>query len=151
MIQYFTRLFRYDKWANEQVIKVIKSLDIQDENTELLMSHILNTEEQWWEYITDGKSEMDIDKLRPIPQWLDKSQMIYENYRDFLKSIDEVELDRRRKYVNAENETQNIPLRDVLGHVINHSTYHRAQIAYRLKELSIEPPVTDYIDYLYQI
>ena len=35
----------------------------------------------------------------------------------------------------------------MLFHFVNHSTYHRGQIASNLKEHGIEPLVTDYIFY----
>jgi len=33
----------------------------------------------------------------------------------------------------------------VLRHVVNHSTYHRGQVAAKLKRLGAEPPATDMI------
>ncbi|WP_379084396.1 DinB family protein [Pedobacter sp. UC225_65] len=36
-------------------------------------------------------------------------------------------------------------VKDILFHVFNHSTYHRAQIATLFKESGITPPVTDFI------
>ncbi len=36
-------------------------------------------------------------------------------------------------------------IQDVLFHFINHSTYHRGQIAIQMKEAGLEPIATDYI------
>jgi uncharacterized damage-inducible protein DinB len=33
----------------------------------------------------------------------------------------------------------------VLRQVVNHSTYHRGQVAAKLKRLGVEPPMTDLI------
>ena len=38
-----------------------------------------------------------------------------------------------------------VPLWAALRHVINHATYHRGQVASKLKLLGIEPPVTDFV------
>ncbi|HKJ30202.1 MAG TPA: DinB family protein [Balneolales bacterium] len=151
MIQYFTRLFRYDRWANEKIIDALNNVDPRDEKMDQLMSHIFVIEEMWFERIVNGSSQ-----IRPVDTlsrnlWLDKSQVLSENYRNLLKNVDEIELDRKRTYKNTKGTTHHFPLRDLLGHVINHSTHHRAQIAFRLRELRYEPPATDYIFYLYQL
>jgi uncharacterized damage-inducible protein DinB len=33
----------------------------------------------------------------------------------------------------------------VLRHVVNHSTYHRGQVASKLKRLGVEQPMTDFV------
>jgi uncharacterized damage-inducible protein DinB len=38
-------------------------------------------------------------------------------------------------------------IKDIVVHVINHSTYHRAQIAQLVKQSGGEPAKTDYIVY----
>jgi uncharacterized damage-inducible protein DinB len=151
MIQYFTRLFRYDKWASENVINAIIKNKIDDERLQSLMSHIIDIEQMWFERIDQGKSEIDIQKMIPSDQWSNQLLNINDKYRNLLKSVDEVELDRKRDYVNSKGVSYHIPLRDLLCHVINHSTHHRAQMTFRIRELGFEPPLTDYIFYLYQL
>jgi uncharacterized damage-inducible protein DinB len=33
----------------------------------------------------------------------------------------------------------------VLRHVVNHSTYHRGQVASKLKRFGVEQPLTDFV------
>lgn len=42
-----------------------------------------------------------------------------------------------------------VSLRDTITQVAMHSTYHRAQINTRLRELDVEPPMVDYIVWLW--
>jgi uncharacterized damage-inducible protein DinB len=151
MIQYFTRLFRYDVWASGNVIKTIADNNIEDDRLNSLMSHIIDIEQMWFERIDQGKSEIDMQKMIPSDQWSDQLLNINDKYRNLLKSVDEVELDRKRDYANSKGVPHHIPLRDLLCHVINHSTHHRAQMTSRIRELGFEPPFTDYIFYLYQL
>ncbi|WP_257787825.1 DinB family protein [Paludisphaera borealis] len=38
----------------------------------------------------------------------------------------------------------------VIRHVVNHATYHRGQIASKLKRLGIEPPATDLVFWAFE-
>jgi uncharacterized damage-inducible protein DinB len=42
-------------------------------------------------------------------------------------------------------------LRDILTHVVNHSTYHRGQIARGIKAKGGVPPVTDFIAFAREV
>ena len=44
-------------------------------------------------------------------------------------------------------EQQN-PIGELVRHVVNHGTYHRGQIAMRVRQLGAVPPDTDYILWL---
>ena len=56
-------------------------------------------------------------------------------------------LEKRLKYKNSKGEEFDNSLRDIVTHIINHSTYHRAQIAQLVKRAGGIPAVTDYIVY----
>jgi uncharacterized damage-inducible protein DinB len=38
----------------------------------------------------------------------------------------------------------------VLRHIVNHSTYHRGQVASKLKRFGVEQPGTDFVLWLYE-
>jgi uncharacterized damage-inducible protein DinB len=40
------------------------------------------------------------------------------------------------------------PLGDLMRHVVNHSTYHRGQLATQFRQLGHTPPSTDFTRYL---
>jgi uncharacterized damage-inducible protein DinB len=61
--------------------------------------------------------------------------------------LDEFELDRKIRYANSKGQPFNNSVRDMLFQVINHSTYHRAQIATEFKNNGLDPLLTDYIYY----
>jgi uncharacterized damage-inducible protein DinB len=56
-------------------------------------------------------------------------------------------LDTLVEYTNTKGEKFANTRQDILLHVVNHSTYHRGQIASALKHAGIDPPTTDYIFY----
>lgn len=52
------------------------------------------------------------------------------------------------EYKNSTGKTFQNSRYDILIHVLNHGTYHRAQIATELRGHGIEPINTDYITYM---
>jgi uncharacterized damage-inducible protein DinB len=46
---------------------------------------------------------------------------------------------------SGRGRTAILPPWAVLRHVVNHATYHRGQVASKLKRLGVEPPATDFI------
>ena len=46
---------------------------------------------------------------------------------------------------SGRGRTAVLPPWAVLRHVVNHATYHRGQVAAKLKRLGVDPPATDMI------
>jgi uncharacterized damage-inducible protein DinB len=70
-----------------------------------------------------------------------------ENYLKTLEILEQYEIDQKVTYTNLKGQTFSNSIRDILFHVINHSTYHRGQIASELKQCGIDPIVSDFIFY----
>ena len=64
-----------------------------------------------------------------------------------IKNPDSEIITKKIIYKNSKGIEFSNTVQDVIFHVINHSTYHRAQIASDLKANGIEPINTDYIFY----
>jgi uncharacterized damage-inducible protein DinB len=69
------------------------------------------------------------------------------NYEQTLEILDKFDLNETIHYSNSKGQAFSNSIRDILFHVINHSTYHRGQIATDFKHSGIEPLATDYIFY----
>ena len=86
------------------------------------------------------------DKLA-VQECISQSTSVTAEWVNLLESYVDKDLDKRIEYANTKGEKYVNTLRDIIIHVINHSTYHRAQIAQRVKALGGKPAVTDYIVY----
>ena len=75
---------------------------------------------------------------------MDKAWAIYA------RGLTEPALDRVLAYKATEGLDRALPVRDILTHVVNHSTYHRGQIARLIAECGVKPAVTDYIHFAYE-
>lgn len=69
------------------------------------------------------------------------------NYEHSLLILGDSDLDKTIHYTNTREQVFNNSIRDILFHIINHSTYHRGQIATEFRQNGLDPLVTDFIVY----
>ena len=70
-----------------------------------------------------------------------------QNHDETRRILDTADLLSPIAYTNSQGQPFANTAGDILFHVINHSTYHRGQIALLFRQNGMEPLVTDYIFY----
>lgn len=147
MIEYLRRLFEHLAWADERVVEVVDRTE--DPQALRLLSHLLAAEVVWYARIETGQSEhLNIWPTLTGEQCRDLSR---ENVRAYRKIVDELTpeaLEREIVYRNSKGTEYRTALADILLHVALHGTYHRGQIALRLRDADHEPVNTDYITFV---
>ena len=108
-----------------------------------LLNHILNAHQIWNARINNQVSFEVWQKHN----FSDLVEINDSNFKNTLQIIDSRNLEELISYSNSKGEIFSNTIDDVLFHVINHSTYHRAQIITDLKISQLEPANTDYIFY----
>ncbi|MGN6802128.1 MAG: DinB family protein [Ginsengibacter sp.] len=73
--------------------------------------------------------------------------MDQRNFEQSLLILENFDFDNTIHYANTKGEAFNNSVRDILFHIINHSTYHRGQIAASFRVQGLEPLVSDYVFY----
>lgn len=144
MKEEFKELFKYNNYFNQKLIALFSEnlQSISDKNMKLI-NHLINAQQVWSARITNEK-EFEVWQIN---NWNELSNIDNQNYSESLKIIDNNNLDNIIEYKNSKGIKFSNKIKDILFHVINHSTYHRAQIATELKNCGIEPINTDYIFY----
>lgn len=144
MKDYFKELFQYNHHANRQLIALMLEHSSQiSERSHQLISHLLNAHQIWNSRILTSPAF----EVWQLNDWINLSDLNILNYNNTLTIIEEFPLDGNTEYYNSKGEKFSNKISDVLFHVVNHSTYHRAQIALDLRQTGIEPINTDYIFY----
>lgn len=149
MKEYFIRLFNYDGFANKLIAETIFSVGNPVKPVQL-MAHLLAAQQIWLSRF----NSKPIPGFTLFPDWKADSfiQLIDDNNRawmSYLNGLTNADLEKSFTYKNLSGVELTDRLEDVLAHVINHGTHHRAQIGQLLKQLGVENlPVTDYIYYL---
>ncbi|MNJ95073.1 DinB family protein [compost metagenome] len=145
MKSFFKELFEYTFHFNEMVLdSLIKINEDIPEKALQLINHTINAQEIWNVRIEEKLSTTDVWAIRPMNTLKEINKI---NYQNSLYIIDNFDFERKIKYTNSKGQAFENTIRDMLFHIINHSTYHRGQIATYCKLDNITPLVTDYIFY----
>lgn|SRR5690554_1729311 len=144
MKEEFKELFTYNNHFNQKLIALLSEnlQSISDKNLRLI-NHLVNAQQIWNARIT-SEEEFEVWQVN---KWEELLRIDNENYSKSIEIIDSSKLDNIIEYVNSKGIKFSNKIKDILFHIINHSTYHRAQIATELKNCGIEPINTDYVFY----
>lgn len=145
MKSFFTELFNYNHHFNSRVLDIIKAnpSDVSDKSIQWI-NHVINAHHIWNARISDTPTTQTVWGVSPLEKL---KNLNFENWESSIHLIKISDLNQRIGYTNSKGQSFSNTIRDILFHVINHSTHHRAQIASDLKLSGIEPPVSDYIFY----
>ena len=141
-------LLHYSRFANGAYIHALESNEVEDENSIVLMSHVLNAQHIWNARIRNRKPEFSTWDTHTYLEMKRLNELGYENSVEIMASLNPT---TPINYQNQKGHNFTKTVQDVMLHIANHSTYHRGQVAMRLKELGLQPPASDYIFYSNEI
>jgi uncharacterized damage-inducible protein DinB len=148
MKNYFARLFDYDSYANKLILKIIMQAG-EPEKPVQLMAHLLAAQQVWY----NRCKGLPLVNYSLWPDWKASSfeKLIDNNHGlwlSFLNETDDNAFEKQIIYKNSQGVGFSNKMEDILAHVINHGTHHRAQAGQHLKLAGEDLPFTDYIFYL---
>ncbi len=145
MKKFFKGLFEYSHYYNQQLPTVFaNNPESIPEKAIGLYNHILNAHQIWNNRIHPRQTTFGVWQQHPSRDW---AAIDNANLEHSLIITDTFHPDDSIAYTNTRGETFSNTVRDILFHIINHSTYHRAQIAMLCRQHGITPLTTDYISY----
>jgi len=151
-------LYRYNSWANDRGLAAATPLAPSDFTRDLgsgcgsvrdILTHIAWGEWIWlqrWKGASPTLvfSPADFPDVRSLRERL---RRVDEERSSFLAALTEESLLREIEYRNVRGESWRYPLWQQLYHVVNHSSYHRGQLANMLRQLGTAPVATDLLVY----
>lgn len=137
------KYIEYNRWANKKVLNDLNEELWKDEKIRNLYSHILNAQEIWCKRVLN-----QMDTVPAVWRKLEFHELGFK-LSEIDRLLDHVVNGKSASvvYVNTKGKTYTNRVNDILVHIVNHSTHHRAQIRLRLSELGVKPTPTDYIVY----
>lgn len=148
-------LLAYNAWANRRLLRAAAALprDLLEQDLATSFRSIWGTllhmacgEWLWlgrWQ-TAPGRGS-DPGDCRSLAELEARWDEIAREQLAFLAGLGAQELDRPVSYENPPGTTWTYALREMVRHVVNHSTYHRGQVASLLRRLGRTPPATDYL------
>jgi len=148
MLSQFKKLFGYDHYENAAVLNLMNSAGYPADAVRF-MAHMLAAQQIW----LNRCHGLPAIAGALWPDWPateltrinDKNHAAWKTYLDTLSDAD---LQNVVDYKNLRGESFSDRLIDVLSHVINHGTHHRAQTGQVLKQAGVQLPYMDYIFYV---
>ena len=148
-VSYFSMLYEYDYWANERILRAAENASAAQflAATESRWSlrrtlvHTLSAEWLWlsrWRGVspTTGLNERDFPTVESIrARW----RAVEQDLRAFLAALNDEELKRVVQYTNTRGQSPAFPLWQLMAHVVNHGTQHRAEAAALLTDWGYSP------------
>jgi uncharacterized damage-inducible protein DinB len=145
MKSFFAELIEYSFYYNQALAtEFLNHGDVLQGNSVRLFSHMLNAHRIWNCRIQQVSPPFAVWQLHDIQ---DFKRIDEESYQQTLAILDSIDLEQTIDYTNTKGDTFTNTVRDILFHVVNHSTYHRGQLALEFKQLGVQPLSTDFIFY----
>ena len=141
----FHQLFRYDEWANDEVLVAFRNAGSPPVRSVQLLAHILGTEYVWFARIKAEKSPLAVWPELNMAQCEQHAKELGQIWSNYVDSLAEAEFERSVVYQNSKGETWSNSVEDILMHVVMHSAYHRGQIASDMRAAGQVPAYTDFI------
>jgi uncharacterized damage-inducible protein DinB len=151
----FVSLFAFNRWANDKMLDGCRQLTPEQYAAEpvpgwssvrFTVWHIAVVTEGWLRGLTNDPDEsFPTDVELPTPddagRLLDRA---YKRLDQFLPALTPEKL-ATPVTLSRRGRTATLPPWAVLRHLVNHTTYHRGQVASKLKRFGIQQAETDLI------
>ena len=158
----FLRLqLSYTRWASERTLDAARPLNEEELKRDLgnshggvqgTLLHIYQADRVWLSRLvgaprltlSDPNEVWTLDTL--AADWAG----VFDRYASWLEGVRDVEADLH--YKNLAGQDYQLPIWQVILHVVNHASYHRGQITTLLRQLNYSPVGTDlHVFYLSRI
>ena len=158
-MQDFRYLYDYNRWANGRVTDAVSKLsdeqfvrDLKSSHRSVkdTMAHILAAEWIWlerWKGVSP-KALLNASEFQSLESLLSRWAEVDRDYLEFIKSLTADSLAKVITYRNTKGEEWSYPLWQMFQHIMNHSTYHRGQLATMLRQMGAEVNPVDLLIYM---
>jgi uncharacterized damage-inducible protein DinB len=153
-------LFAYNSWADQRILSACKGLTAEQYVSEPIpgwssvrssLAHIAMVTDGWLRTLADdpdqsAPTDADLATVELAEALLARAQQTFGK----LQSKFSADWLATPRFLQRGGRSATLPPWVVLRHIVNHSTYHRGQVAAKLKRLGIDPPATDMVFWAFE-
>jgi uncharacterized damage-inducible protein DinB len=157
MIDDYRTLYAFNRWANDRMLGACRKLTPEQYTAEpapgwapvrSTVYHIAIVTEGWLRGLANDPdqsipTEAEISTVDAAAAILDRA---YGTFDRILPTLTPDLLTTPRRFSRG-TRTAVLPPWLVLRHIVNHTTYHRGQVASKLKRFGVEHPGTDMVSW----
>jgi uncharacterized damage-inducible protein DinB len=149
------RLVAYNQWANEKILKAIdgmtadelaRPVDAYFGSLEKNLHHVLVAIRIWLSRWTGTPSPTLQERI--ADPWPAAYAATHAELKGFVDSLTDQSAARVVDYKNTRGEPFRMALDQLITHVVNHGTHHRAETGMLLERIGRSPGDMDYVYYL---
>jgi uncharacterized damage-inducible protein DinB len=156
--QEMRKLFAFNAWATNRTFEALSRVPEAKYHRDLKASfgslhgtvtHLVAAEKIWLSRLV-GKPETVLMTEREASS-LESLKSLWEDVAArmarFVSRLDDKGLEKDVEYVTTEGKRFTNGLQQILQHIVNHSTYHRGQVAAMMRQMGLDPANTDLITF----
>lgn len=150
-------LYDYNEWANNHVLAAAARLTDEEfsrkqgasfETVEGNLAHIAGAQIIWlerWTVGTNPKSIVETQSIRGLSAIQEMFARSHDGLREFVASLSEQRLDQVLAYTDSRGNANERPMWQLMAHVANHGTHHRAETAMAMAAMGKPMRELDYV------
>lgn len=156
----FVSIYAFNRWANDKMLEACRKLSAEQFTAEPVPGltpvratvwHIAIVTEGWLKGIAGATeynfpAESEVATPDDAARILDRAYMVFDSIAPTLTS----EFVGTPRTFSRRGRTVTLPPWIILRHIVNHTTYHRGQVASKLKMFGIQQAETDLVYWAYE-
>jgi uncharacterized damage-inducible protein DinB len=156
----YIALIDYNRWANRHVVEACRKLTPEQYGAEPVpgwssaratLTHLAIATEAWFrglsgENVERFPTEAELPTVDDAAQLLGQADQVFDRLSPKLTR----EWLATPMTVRGRSRFVVVPPWVILRHIVNHGTYHRGQLASKLKRFAVEQPPTDFLIWAFE-
>jgi uncharacterized damage-inducible protein DinB len=155
-----TSLFAFNRWANAKMLETCRKLTPEQYAAEpvpgwtsvrFTVWHIAVVTDGWLRALANDPDQTFPTEVE-LPTVEDAEKLLERAYRRFNEMVSTLTPERLNALVTLRRRGRiaMLPPWAVLRHIVNHTTYHRGQVASKLKRFGVQQPETDFVYWAFE-
>ena len=148
----------YSWWASQRAMESVRPLTVEEQTRYMYTSHhgvlatlvhIYQADRIWLSRLrgTPRLTLADANEVFTLDSLAEAWRKVSQDFEIWTRELSDDAVTGLLKYVNLQGKTYELPIWQVILHVVNHASYHRGQITTMLRQLNHNPLVTDLVAY----